>query len=116
MLASGVTVLLVLNQELPEAYEGIHLRNPFTENGLTLTIILQLDDGSDDQAKGLLRPGLDSTRLFFGLTAGAGTRCMTDLSSSPSLSVRRWKRKSFVTACKTWLRKEKELTARSLRN
>ena len=39
------------------------------------------------ETKGLLRPGLDNTRLFFGLTAGAGTRCMTLLSSSPSLTV-----------------------------
>ena len=30
-------------------------------------------------------PGLDNTRLFIGLTAGAGTRCMSLLSSSPSL-------------------------------
>ena len=29
--------------------------------------------------------GLDNTRLFMSLTAGAGTRCMSLLSSSPSL-------------------------------
>ena len=33
----------------------------------------------------LLTPGLDNTRLFMSLTAGAGTRCMSLLSSSPSL-------------------------------
>jgi len=33
----------------------------------------------------LLRPGLDNTRLFISLTAGAGTRCMSLLPSSPSL-------------------------------
>ncbi len=33
-------------------------------------------------------PGLDNTRLFIGLTAGAGTRCMSLLSSSPSLKER----------------------------
>ena len=33
----------------------------------------------------LLTPGLDNTRLFISLTAGAGTRCMSLLSSSPSL-------------------------------
>ena len=38
-----------------------------------------------DVTKDMLMPGLDSTRLFFGLTAGAGTRCMTLLSSPPSL-------------------------------
>ena len=32
-----------------------------------------------------LQPGLDWTRLFMSLTAGAGTRCMSLLSSSPSL-------------------------------
>ena len=32
-----------------------------------------------------LTPGLDWTRLFMSLTAGAGTRCMSLLSSSPSL-------------------------------
>ena len=32
-----------------------------------------------------LKPGLDWTRLFMSLTAGAGTRCMSLLSSSPSL-------------------------------
>ena len=31
-----------------------------------------------------LQPGLDWTRLFMSLTAGAGTRCMSLLSSSPS--------------------------------
>jgi len=30
-------------------------------------------------------PGLDLTRLFMRLTAGAGTRCLSLLSSSPSL-------------------------------
>ena len=44
-----------------------------------------------DQAKEflwtkLLTPGLDNTRLFISLTAGAGTRCMSLLSSPPSLS------------------------------
>ena len=29
----------------------------------------------------LLTPGLDNTRLFMSLTAGAGTRCMSLLSS-----------------------------------
>ena len=38
-----------------------------------------------DQAKGLLRPGLDNTRLFISLTADAGTGCMSLPSSSPSL-------------------------------
>ena len=32
-----------------------------------------------------LKPGLDWTRLFMSLTAGAGTRCMSLLSSSPNL-------------------------------
>ena len=31
-------------------------------------------------------PGLDNTRLFMSLTAGAGTRCMSLLSSSPNLT------------------------------
>jgi hypothetical protein len=34
----------------------------------------------------LLTPGLDNTRLFISLTAGAGTRCISLLSSPPSLS------------------------------
>ena len=38
----------------------------------------------------LLRPGLDKTRLFISLTAGAGTRCMSLLSSSPTLSSVDW--------------------------
>ena len=33
----------------------------------------------------LLTPGLDNTRLLLSLTAGAGTRCMSFPSSSPSL-------------------------------
>ena len=33
----------------------------------------------------LSTPGLDNTRLFISFTAGAGTRCMSLLSSSPSL-------------------------------
>ena len=36
------------------------------------------------KASTLLRPGLDNTRLFMSFTAGAGTRCMSLLSSSPS--------------------------------
>jgi len=32
----------------------------------------------------LSTPGLDNTRLFIGFTAGAGTRCMSVLSSSPA--------------------------------
>ena len=35
--------------------------------------------------KSKLMSGLDNTRLFMSLTAGAGTRCMSLLSSSPSL-------------------------------
>ena len=37
------------------------------------------------RSQGLLTPGLDNTRLYMSLTAGAGTRCMSLLSSSPSL-------------------------------
>jgi len=33
----------------------------------------------------LLTPGLDNTRLFISLTAGAGTRCMSLPNSPPSL-------------------------------
>jgi hypothetical protein len=33
-------------------------------------------------------PGLDNTRLFMSFTAGAGTRCMSLLSSSPILKAR----------------------------
>jgi len=33
-------------------------------------------------------PGLDNTRLFMSFTAGAGTRCMTLLSSAPILKVK----------------------------
>ena len=33
-----------------------------------------------------LTPGLDWTRLFMSLTAGAGTRCMSLLPDSPTLS------------------------------
>ena len=39
----------------------------------------------------LLRPGLDKTRLFISLTAGAGTRCMSLLSSSPILGPAPWR-------------------------
>ena len=39
------------------------------------------------EAQELLMPGLDNTRLFMSFTAGAGTRCMSLLSSSPSLWV-----------------------------
>jgi len=34
----------------------------------------------------LLAPGLDNTRLFISLSAGAGTRCMSLSFSSPNLS------------------------------
>ena len=44
----------------------------------------QQHEPMDDRT--LLTPGLDNTRLFMSLTAGAGTRCMSLLSSSPSLS------------------------------
>ena len=40
------------------------------------------------EASTLLTPGLDNTRLFMSFTAGAGTRCMSLLSSSPSPSGR----------------------------
>ena len=42
--------------------------------------------GQELCAYDLLTPGLDNTRLFLSLTAGAGTRCMSLLSSSPNLS------------------------------
>ena len=58
----------------------------------------------------LLTPGLDNTRLFMSLTAGAGTRCMSllfhlihPLDYRQATAAREWKRKSFVTAGKTWL-------------
>ena len=37
-------------------------------------------------ASRLLTPGLDNTRIFMSLTAGAGTWCMSLLSSSPNLA------------------------------
>jgi len=33
-----------------------------------------------------IAPGVDWTRLFLSLTAGAGTRCMSLLTSLPTLS------------------------------
>ena len=33
----------------------------------------------------MITPGLDWTRLFMSLTAGAGTRCMSLLPDSPTL-------------------------------
>ena len=41
---------------------------------------------SEDQAKELWMPGLENTRLFISLTAGAGTVCMSLSSSSPTLT------------------------------
>ena len=38
-----------------------------------------------NQPRHFFIPGLDNTRLFMSFTAGAGTRCMTLLSSSPIL-------------------------------
>ena len=37
------------------------------------------------QGDRLLAPGLDNTRLFKRMTAGAGTKCMSLSSSSPNL-------------------------------
>jgi len=38
-----------------------------------------------DRRFSCLTPGLDWTRLFMSLTAGAGTRCMSLLPDSPTL-------------------------------
>ena len=35
------------------------------------------DNAGDCWTSTLLTPGLDNTRLFMSLTAGAGTRCMS---------------------------------------
>jgi hypothetical protein len=48
-----------------------------------------------EEAQGLLTTGLDNTRLFMSLTAGAGTRCMCILSSSPSLYGRDVRREEY---------------------
>jgi len=68
-----------------------------------LESLLRIRFGSEVEVNGLaaaaqaldtseVRPGLDNTRLFMSLTAGAGTRCMSLLSSSPSLRAVRMKR------------------------
>ena len=44
-------------------------------------------------------PGLDNTRLFMRLTAGAGTRCMSLLSSSPNLTLPHNISRSPSSAC-----------------
>ena len=44
---------------------------------------LTVERGAEDYCG----PGLDNTRLFMRLTAGAGTRCMSLLSSSPNLTL-----------------------------
>ena len=41
-----------------------------------------------------LTPGLDWTRLFMSLTAGAGTRCMSLLPQSPTLWLDRKRKKT----------------------
>ena len=46
--------------------------------------MLLVQHGSKTQKTVLPRPGVNS-RLYMSLTAGAGTRCMSLLSSSPSL-------------------------------
>ena len=45
-----------------------------------------------------LKPGLDWTRLFMSLTAGAGTRCMSLLPDSPSLCASFGEKKTHVPA------------------
>ena len=46
---------------------------------------------SDQANQTVHQPGLDWTRLFMSLTAGAGTRCMSLLPQSPTLWWR-WKK------------------------
>ena len=56
-------------------------------SSLNRLMLRNVDEGPGVETKDetLLTPGLDNTRLFFGFTADAGTRCMSLLSSSPSL-------------------------------
>ena len=68
--------MLVLVSSLPHTYQS----------SLTLVPQPMID-------RTLFTPGLDKTRLFISLTAGAagaGTRCMRLLSSSPRLSTGSW--------------------------
>ena len=57
---------------------------------------VQLSDQANGEDIKLLRPGLDKTRLFISLTAGAGTRCMSLLSSSPILGPAPWRGRRTV--------------------
>ena len=62
----------------------------FVHNVLKPSTTYKIIKTRKDQAKmrmtyRLLTPGLDNTCLFMSLTAGAGTRCMSLLSSSPNL-------------------------------
>ena len=54
--------------------EGFYLPDPCLVHWLSLWLWTKL-----------LTPGLDNTRLFISLTAGAGTRCMSLPNSPPSL-------------------------------
>ena len=66
-------------------------------------LIQSLDTSGINLWTKLLTPGLDNTRLFISLTAGAGTRCMSLLSSPPSL-------------CDSWSVQRSHLTAKESMN
>ena len=65
----------------------IHSSDKPKELSCVFFITICLDDEAVWMIIGctLCLPGLDVTRLFISLTAGAGTRCMSLLSSSPNL-------------------------------
>ena len=49
-------------------------------------LMISLPAHSHGEDEDYCGPGLDNTRLSMRLTAGAGTRCMSLLSSSPNLT------------------------------
>ena len=75
------------------AASGLRMKGYISSNGRTSSICLitscdlccWMRKNGGQRPRHFFIPGLDNTRPFMSFTAGAGTRCMSLLSSSPNL-------------------------------
>ena len=84
--------VLVFYAEVVFSYKwNSNKHSSFTKNIIFCCVFLRSHNAGRPRPRHFFIPGLDNTRPFMSFTAGAGTRCMSLLSSSPNLFWIRYK-------------------------
>ena len=85
MIGSQKPIIQEILNDVPSTSHASGVGKTLNEKTCVPSLTTRLNETRTKNRFSCLAPGLDWTRLFMSLTAGAGTRCMSLLRDSPTL-------------------------------